>query len=248
MISIVIPCYNSQKYIAEAINSVINQTFEDWELFVIDDCSDDNTALIIQKMANEDRRIRYLKTNKPSGSPSLPRNIGVKEATGRYIAFLDSDDIWMPNKLERQLKVLESNSNVAICFSNYEKMAESGKRHNRIVKAPVITTYKHLLKGNVIGGLTAIYDTYKVGKMYFQKHPHEDYILWLHILKKGYIAQNTNTVEALYRVRKQSLSSNKFKALLWQWSIYRNIENINILGTMFYFLNYVLKAIRKKMI
>lgn len=242
------PCYNSGTYIRQAINSVRGQTYQDWELLVVDDGSTDNSADIIKGMEQTDGRIKYLKTNAPSGSPIVPRNIGVKNALGRYIAFLDSDDAWLPNKLERQMKMFEQYEDMAICFSNYEKMTEQGERNNRIIKAPSISTYKQLLLSNVIGCLTAVYDTEKVGKVFFQNHSHEDYILWLDILKRGYVARNTNTVEALYRVRENSVSSNKLKTLSWQWDIYRNVEKIGLFRSSYYFLNYAYRAFKKALI
>ncbi len=248
MFSIVMPCYNSGTYIRQAINSVKGQTYRDWELLVVDDGSTDNSADIIKGMEQTDGRIKYLKTNAPSGSPIVPRNIGVKNALGRYIAFLDSDDAWLPNKLERQMKMFEQYEDMAICFSNYEKMTEQGERNNRIIKAPSISTYKQLLLSNVIGCLTAVYDTEKVGKVFFQNHSHEDYILWLDILKRGYVARNTNTVEALYRVRENSVSSNKLKTLSWQWDIYRNVEKIGLFRSSYYFLNYAYRAFKKALI
>lgn len=248
MISIVMPCYNSGTFIRQAIESVRNQTFGDWELLVVDDGSTDDSADIIKDMEQTDGRIKYLKTNAPSGSPIVPRNIGVKNALGRYIAFLDSDDAWLPNKLERQMKMFEQYEDMAICFSNYEKMTEQGERNNRIIKAPSISTYKQLLLSNVIGCLTAVYDTEKVGKVFFQNHSHEDYILWLDILKRGYVARNTNTVEALYRVRENSVSSNKLKTLCWQWDIYRNVEKIGLFRSSYYFFNYAYRAFKKALI
>ena len=248
MFSIVISCYNSSKYIRLAIESVISQTYQNWELLVVDDCSTDDSPQIIERMVKTDERIKYIKTTSPSGSPVLPRNIGIQHAKGRYIAFLDSDDMWLPNKLERQLKMFERYDDMAICFSYYEKMGEMGERNNRIVKSPVKVFYKYLLKGNVIGGLTAVYDTKKVGKMLLQNHSHEDYILWLDILKQGYVARNTKTVEALYRVRENSLSSNKLKALSWQWDIYRNVEKISLFRSSYYFLNYAYRAFKKALI
>lgn len=242
------PCYNSQYYMRHAINSVLIQSYKNWELLIIDDGSTDDSASIIQEYILKDPRIKYFKTDIPSGSPVLPRNIGIGHAKGKYIAFLDSDDVWLPNKLETQLRMFEQYEDMAICFCNYEKITEKGERDNRIVLAPVISTYKELLLGNVIGCLTAIYDTSKVGKVYFREHSHEDYIMWLEILKKGYTARNTNTVEALYRVRKNSVSSNKLRTLSWQWDIYRNVENIGLFRSGYYFFNYAYRALKKAMI
>lgn len=248
LVSVIMPMYNAETFLNQSIQSVISQTYQNWELLVVDDCSKDNSAIIVRKFVQQNSRIKYFKTDKPSGSPILPRNIGIINAQGRFIAFLDSDDAWFPNKLETQLKMFEQYEDMAICFSNYEKMTEKGERNNRIVQAPAITTYKQLLLSNVIGCLTAVYDTAKVGKVFFQNHSHEDYILWLDILKRGYVARNTNTVEALYRVRENSVSSNKLKTLSWQWNIYRNVEKIGLLRSSYYFLNYAYRAFKKAMI
>lgn len=244
LVSVIMPVYNAEVFLRESIQSVIDQTYQDWELLVINDCSSDKSAEIIHDFEKKDQRVRYLETNAPSGSPTLPRNIGIREACGRYIAFLDSDDVWFPTKLERQIELFQ-NENVAIVFSDYEKMTEKGERHNRMVKAPFETDYARLLLGNVIGCLTAVYDVDKTGKIYFVNHAHEDYILWLSILKGGYIARNTNTVEALYRVREHSVSSNKLKTLSWQWDIYVNVENLNILKAAYCFVHYAIKAFIK---
>lgn len=244
LVSIIVPCYNSEVFICSAINSVLSQTYKNWEMIVIDDCSSDKSQEIIESYAHKDNRIKYLKTDTPSGSPTLPRNIGITNARGRYIAFLDSDDMWLPDKLKEQLCLFDDDK-TAIVYSNYEKMTEAGERENRIIKAPPAVNYKQLLLGNVIGCLTAIYDTNKVGKVYFSKDSHEDYIMWLSILKNGFIARNSNTVVALYRVRSQSVSSNKLKVLSWQWNIYINIERTGYLKAVYYFSNYAYRAFLK---
>lgn len=242
--SIITPCYNSRDYIENTILSVINQTYTSWEMLIIDDCSNDGSDKIILKYSKTDSRVKYLRTDHPSGSPTLPRNIGIMHAQGRLIAFLDSDDIWLPNKLEEQIKLFKQ-ANVAIAFSNYEKISKDGNRFNRYITAPSQTSYKQLLKGNVIGCLTAIYDTSKVGKIFLKHVGHEDFVLWLSILKKGYIAKNTNSVTALYRIRKKSISSNKLKVLSWQWNIYRNEEFLSYIKAIYYFIHYAIRAFRK---
>lgn len=244
MVSIITPCYNASQYISYTIDSVLKQTYPNWELIIVDDCSTDNSSDIIKQFISGDTRIKYFKTDNPSGSPVLPRNIGIEKATGRYIAFLDSDDIWLPTKLEEQLKLFKDDK-TAVAFSNYEKMNEAGDRNQRIIIAPKETNYHNLLKGNVIGNLTGIYDTEKVGKVYCQDIRHEDYVLWLSILKKGYIAKNTNTVTALYRVRENSVSSNKLRILSWQWNILRNVEKISLPKAIYYYINYAIRAFLK---
>ncbi|MDR0731881.1 MAG: glycosyltransferase, partial [Treponema sp.] len=141
-------------------------------------------------------------------------------ARGRYIAFLDSDDLWLPDKLEKQL-ALFADEQTAIAFSNYEKITEAGVRNGRVVRSPAAVSYGKLLKSNYIGNLTAMYDTHKTGKLFFEHSRHEDYVLWLSILAKGFTARNTGAVEALYRVRAGSVSARKRDAAKWQWRIYR---------------------------
>ena len=244
LVSVIMPVHNAEKYLDESIGSVLRQTYPYWELLIVDDCSTDRSSAIIADYAAQDSRIHYYQTSTPSGSPCLPRNMGIKAANGRFIAFLDSDDCWLPTKLEEQLPLFEK-SDVGIVYSNYEKMSENGERNQRIVKAPLCVSYRQLLLGNVIGCLTAVYDTAKVGKVYFENHSHEDYILWLAILKKGCIARNSGTVTACYRVREHSVSSNKLKALSWQWGIYRNVEKIGLLKAAYCFMHYAFKAFRK---
>lgn len=239
--SIITPCYNAERFIAQAIESVLAQTYTDWEMLIVDDCSKDNSASIISKYEEKDCRIKYFKTDKPSGTPALPRNIAIENATGRYIAFLDSDDLWLPEKLEQQIPLFE-NESVAVVFSNYEKIKENGERSHRIVKAPARVDYKELLKGNVIGNLTGVYDTGKVGVISNKDIANEDYVLWLSILKRGYIAMNTETVEGLYRVTKGSVSSNKLRCLCWQWQILRKVERITSLKAVYLLGNYCVKS------
>jgi len=241
LVSVIMPCYNAEKYIAEAIISVIEQTYVNWELLVVDDCSKDSSVDIIRSFCEQDKRIRYYKTEFPSGGATTPRNIAIQHAQSRFIAFLDSDDIWLPTKLEQQLKLF-SDEKTAIVYSNYEKINQQGERHNRIIIAPQQISYNGLLKENVIGCLTGIYDTKKVGKVYLKKCGHEDYVLWLSILKQGYTAKNTNTITALYRTQKNSLSGNKLRAAKWTWNIYRKVEKLNVVASLYYFLHYCARS------
>mgnify|MGYP004473435415 CR=1 FL=1 len=245
-VSIITPCYNSEPFIAQAIESVLNQTYQDWEMLICNDCSTDRSKDIILEYAARDERIKFFSTQKSSGSPVTPRNLAIQNATGRFIAFLDSDDIWLPTKLENQIPLFDSDE-VAVVFSNYEKVAADGLRGQRVIKAPSRIDYKELLKGNCIGNLTGVYDTLKTGKIYNKQIHHEDYVLWLHILRRGYMAINTNTVEALYRVGQKSVSSDKKQAALWTWNILRNEEKLSLSQTAYYYMCYVLRSIKKRL-
>lgn len=247
LVSVVMPMHNSAAFLHEAIESVLAQTYTNWELLIIDDASTDNSIEIAKEYSKTNPRIRVLQNTRHIKMPSAPRNVGVLAAKGRYIAFLDSDDLWLPNKLEQQLPLFSDNR-TAIVYSNYEKMDENSTRANRIVVAPSQATYKSLLQGNVIGNLTGIYDTKKVGKANIQDVHHEDYVMWLSILKKGYIARNTGTTLAVYRETSRSVSSNKLKVTAWQWDIYRKVEHLSLLRSVYNFLFYAFKAFRKSLI
>lgn len=247
LVSIIMPVYNSENFIDETIKSVLAQTYKNWELIVVDDCSTDKSHAIVEDYAKHDSRIHLYQTKKASGSPTHPRNIAIEHAKGRFVAFLDSDDVWLPNKLTEQLPLFE-NSKVGVVYSNYEKISEEGVRADRIVVAPSETNYSKLLKGNVIGNVTGIYDSQKTGKVFMQYKHHEDYILWLEVLKQGWIAKNTNSLLAFYRIRKSSVSSNKFKVLKWQWDIYTKVEHINPIKAGYLFTCYAFNALRKSWI
>ncbi len=247
-VSIIMPVHNAERYLEEAIRSVMAQTYPSWELLVIDDASTDSSMDIAGRLACEDDRIKIHTNPTPTGYPATPRNMAVDLAEGRYIAFLDSDDVWLPGKLEHQLPFFSESENIAVVFSDYEKIDENSERDNRVVKARKITDYKKLLLGNVIGNVTAIYDTQRVGKVHFPKVHHEDYAMWLSILKRGYIARNTCAIMALYRVTGNSVSAHKFHLLSWQWSIYRNVEKLGILRSAYYYVNYAIRGFFKSLV
>ncbi|MES2544633.1 MAG: glycosyltransferase family 2 protein [Bacteroidota bacterium] len=243
-VSIITPLYNCENFISETIKSVITQTYSDWEMLIVDDCSTDNSRQIVEEFVRTDNRIKYFKTESASGSPADPRNIGIEMAKGRYIAFLDSDDLWISNKLELQIPLF-SDEKVGIVFSNYGKINEDGESNGRIIIAPNEVTYFNLLKGNVIACLTSVYDRKKIGKLYFTKQGHEDFALWLAILKKGYVAKNSGHVLAKYRVRKSSVSSNKLKVIKWYYKIYRENEKLSLVRTVYYLMIALSKSFFK---
>lgn len=243
LVSVITPNYNSEKYISETIQSVIRQTYQQWELIIVDDGSADNSLSIINDYLS-DPRIKLYRQPFNQG-PVAARNKGIEMASGRYIAFLDSDDAWAPEKLEKQLPFFKTANDVAIVFADYEQMDEAGNLLNKVITAPSTVTYASLLKTNYIGCLTAVYDQQLLGKRYFVNHGHEDYILWLSILRDGYCARNTGEVLARYRKSQHSLSGNKLKAATWQWGIYRNVEKINLFKSIRLFCSYFIHALKK---
>lgn len=213
--------YNSEAFISETINSVINQTYISWELILIDDFSEDNTLKIITPFLEKYQNIRLLKNSKNEGA-AITRNKGIEAAKGDYIAFLDSDDLWKPNKLETQISFMEAN-NCDVCFSSYEQINEQGKPLNKLVKALPRLTYKKYLKSNYIGNLTGIYNVRALGKI---KSPNlrkrQDWLLWLEAIKKSKKpALGIQESLAYYRVRDNSISSNKLELIKHNFWVYK---------------------------
>ena len=244
LVSVITPCYNGEKYLHDCIRSVLSQSFMDWEHIIIDDGSIDNSISVIQYYCNIDSRIKCISMKKASGSPSIPRNIGIDQAIGQYLAFLDCDDIWYPTKLEEQLYVFKEKK-CAMVFSNYEKISSQGIASNRIITSPSIIEINQMYYGNPIGCLTVIVDTNITGKFHFKQMHHEDCIAWIELISKFGAAYNTNTVLAQYRVTEGSVSRNKFKIILWQWYIYRKVFKFNMLKSLFYYIIYVYNGCKK---
>ncbi|MBQ9312275.1 MAG: glycosyltransferase family 2 protein [Bacteroidales bacterium] len=244
LISVITPCYNAEKYIFDTITLVMQQSYTHWELLVIDDCSTDSSAEIIKDLAKQDDRIKYYKTSSPSGSPSLPRNIGIENAQGKYIAFLDADDNWKKDKLEKQYKYIKE-YNVDFVYSNYEKIDSKGNKNDRIVKVRKTTSYKDMLKINSIPCLTSMLSRELIGDKRFKPILNEDFEFWLQILKQGVTAYNINEVTAYYREAENSRSSNKTKVIKSRWNILRENEKIGFLPALYYIGYYAVKATLK---
>lgn len=244
IVSIITPCHNSASTIEKTLKSVINQTYNNWEMLVIDDYSTDKTAEIIKKYSSKDNRIKYFKTVASSGSPSLPRNIGIDKAQGKYIAFLDADDVWFPNKLQKEVDFLEKNE-YDLAYSYYEKMDWEGNRSERIIRTREKTTYDDLLKSNSIPCLTSIIRKDIIGDTRFKQIPQEDFCFWLDILKKGYTAYNLCEVTALYREAKTSRSANKLDMFKGYWNVIRNHQHISLIPACYYMLTYTILGVAK---
>lgn len=243
-VSIVTPCYNAESYLSQTIESVINQTVREWEMLIIDDCSNDDSRKIVEFYSAIDSRIKYYRTKVPSGSPSLPRNIGIENATGEFLAFLDADDLWFPDKLEKQIKFMEVN-NYDLSYSFYEKMDWQGNRNNRIIKTRYKTTYNKLLKSNSIPCLTSMIRRNVIGDTRFKQIPQEDFCFWLDILKKGIVAYNIKEITALYREAKNSRSANKLDMFKGYWNVIRNHQHISLIPACFDMISYTVLGFAK---
>ena len=242
-VTIIMPSHNSEKFIIESVESVLVQTYSNWELIIVDDCSPDSSNHIIMKYVDSDHRIKLIKLEKNSG-PAVARNTAIEAANGRYIAFLDSDDVWLPNKLEKQIKFMQDND-LAFTYSSYKLVGEDNEDLGLFITKDKIS-YFDMLKTCSVGCLTAIYDTEKIGKQYMPLIlKRQDYGLWLKILKL--IGETRGILEPLatYRIRKNSVSSNKVKAAKYQWKIYREIEKLSFLKSLYYFVFYAYNGVTK---
>lgn len=244
LISIITPCYNAANVISQTIDSVITQTYTNWEMIIVDDCSADESLELIQEYAYKDSRIKYFKTDFPSGSPALPRNIGIRNAHGKYIAFLDSDDIWLPDKLEEQVTFLEEN-HYDFVYSNYEKINWEGNRANRIVYARSCSSYWDTLESCEIPCLTVLMRKALIEDVYFKSIPKEDYAFWLEILRRGGKAYNTGKIHALYRETRQSRSGNKYRMIKGQWFVLRKIEGVKMIPAVYFMIIFSFKSFLK---
>ncbi|WP_335923206.1 glycosyltransferase family 2 protein [Shewanella chilikensis] len=241
LVSIIMPVYNAEKYIDRAINSVINQSYQNWELLITDDLSNDCSQKIVQEYSKQDNRIKLF-VNEENGGAGVARNNSIKHAKGRFIAFLDADDQWLPEKLTKQINFMLINK-YAFTFTAYQKL--EGEKHKGIVIPPSSTTYKKLLSSNVIGCLTAIYDAEVLGKQYMPLiRKRQDMGLWLKILKEVPKAYSLPTVLALYRVD-SGMTQNKLKILKWQWLFYRKVVRLNVFEAIYHFSIYAVKGFMK---
>lgn len=242
LVSIITPTYNSGKFILEAYNSILSQTYTNWEWVVTDDCSSDDTFMILSSLSDQDDRVKVYKSESNQGAGSA-RNISIKHASGRYIAFLDSDDLWLPNKLEKQVCFMSDND-LALSYTWYRKFTHYSGDLGEI-RAPKTITYKQLLKTNVIGCLTAIYDTEKVGKCYMPLiRKRQDFGLWLFILKKTDRVAGLPEVLAKYRVD-TGMTQNKVEVLKWQWKFYREVVGLSVVSSCYYFCHYAINGFLK---
>jgi glycosyltransferase involved in cell wall biosynthesis len=234
-VSIVTPLYNSAEFIADTIRSVQAQTHSNWEMLIVDDFSTDNGADIVRLFAENDKRIKLISLDENCGA-AVARNKAIEVASGEFIAFLDSDDLWKPQKLEKQLFFMKEN-NYSFSFTSYEIINDAGVDLKQVIKADKLITYSRALRRNPIGCLTAMYSVTALGKVYMPLiRKRQDQGLWLKILREGTIAYGLNEPLALYRLRKNSISSKKLDLVKYQWQLYRHVENLGFLRSLYYLI------------
>lgn len=226
LVSVIIPIFNSEKYISDTIISVQNQTYQNWEMLLVDDGSTDATQTIITPFLT-DKRIQFYPLEKNSGT-GVARNFGVSRAAGKYISFLDADDLWKPEKLEKQINFMQT-QNLPFTFSFYNCIDEQGKSLNKRVETPRNLSYRQLFFCNYVGNLTGIYDVDYFGKIRISSiRKRQDWMHWLIILKKIKTAKPVPESLAFYRIRENSLSTSKMALIRYNFAVYRQFHGFNL--------------------
>ena len=244
LVSIITPTWNVEAFIGETIHSVQAQTVSDWELLLTDDCSTDGTMSVLEEFAASDPRIRPMRQT-ANGGPALARQASLERATGRFVAFLDSDDLWLPQKLECQLPFMTERA-AALSYTAFRRINHDGSVVGILKPVPASLDYAALLKNTAIATLTAVVDRDVSGPIAMKNEPYDDFCLWLSILKRGHIAYGLNEDLARYRVRGGSVSSRPFRSASWVWNIYRNVEGFSLATSARYLCHYGFRAWSKR--
>ena len=248
LVSIIVPVYNVEKFIVETMECVRAQSYDNWELLLVEDVSTDGTKEVIETYLHEkpDERIHLVCQPENKGAAHA-RNRGLKEAAGRFIAYLDADDLWEPLKLEKQLAFMEERQ-AAFSFTGYEFADEEGKGLGKIVQVPATINYKEALKNTTIFTTTVMFDTDKIEKNMLNMPiiKSEDTALWWKVLRNGYIAYGLNENLVKYRRAGKSLSSNKLEAVRRVWNLYRKAEGMSIFSSAYHFCFWAVRAVRRR--
>lgn len=245
LISIVVPVHNTEKFIRDTISSVLNQTIDNYELILVNDASTDNTLSILKEYENN-KRIKIIDLKDNVGAAEA-RNIGIKSSIGNYLCFLDADDYWNPNKLEKQINFMKEKA-CAFSFTGYEFADSNLNPLNKKVRVPKTLNYNQLLRNTTIFTSTVMFNLNKINDdmIKFPIVKSEDTALWLSILKNNYIAYGLNENLVYYRRSESTLSSNKIEAIKRIWNLYRNVENLSLIRSIYNFIFYAFNAVRRR--
>lgn len=246
LVSVITPAFKAARFIGETIASVQAQSLQDWEMVIADDCSPDETCEIVAGFAAEDPRIRLLRQDRNHG-PAAARNAALAQASGRYIAFLDSDDLWLPEKLEKQISFMTL-KDCAISYTQYRRLSEDSKTLGHLIRPPASQTYREALKNAAIPNLTSMVDTAKTGPILINEAGYRahDYILWLSLLRQGHAAHCLQEDLARYRSVVGSISSSHRRSAYWVWRIYRDIEKLSLPYAAWCLAHYAGHALLKR--
>ncbi|HWX30707.1 MAG TPA: glycosyltransferase family 2 protein [Steroidobacteraceae bacterium] len=240
LVSIVTPAYKAARFVGATIESVIAQDYLQWEMLVVDDRSPDDTAEIVARYAAADPRVKLIRQAE-NGGAAAARNAALEAARGRYVAFLDSDDVWMPGKLSLQLSFMRE-VGAGLSFTSFRRITQDGRRTGRLVSVPSSLDYASLLKNTAIVTSTVVIDRSAAGNIRMTKTYYDDFVLWLGLLKRGVIARGLRLDLLRYRVVEQSISRNKVNSARQVWRTYRDIEGLGVLPAGWCFANYAGRA------
>ena len=246
LVSIITPVYNNSEFIKQTIESVQKQTYKNWEMIIVDDCSTDRTPELIKKISQKDDRIKYIKLENNSGA-AIARNKALSESRGRFIAYLDADDLWKKNKIQNQIDFMLAHDYAFVC-SNYEKIDVNDKILKQ-VKIPKEINYKLFLRNTIIQTVGVMIDSRKTGRELLimpNVRRRQDAATWCQLLKSGFNCYGVPEFLSYYRVVPKSLSSNKIKAMKGTWFLYRKIEKLSLVNACFCFLGYAINAVKKR--
>ena len=242
LVSIITPCYNSEKYLKATFNSIQNQTYQNWEWIIVDDCSTDDSIELIKSFGED--RIKLLANEVNSGA-SLSRNKALKSANGIYITFIDSDDLWESTFLEDSINFLISNNEVLV-YSSYKRVDENLNHLLDDFQAIDKVDYNRILYNCPIPMLTSVYDSSVIGKIYFPNVDlREDHAMWIEVLKRTKYARAINKSLGIYRIRDNSVSRNKYKIAIKQFGLYYNYMNFNIFKSSFFTISWAINGLKK---
>lgn len=245
LVSVITPLYNSGEFIEETIKSVLSQTYENWEMIIVNDNSTDNGVEIVKKYLSLDSRIILINNEGVNHGAAVSRNIAIKEAKGRFIAFLDSDDLWTNDKIEKQIGFMLQNKS-PFTYANYDQISETGDFIQHINNLPKTINYSEILVKCKIGCLTAVYDVEYFGKVYMPLiRKRQDFGLWLKLLRKVDKADYVNLNLGKYRIRENSVSSNKVDLVKYHWYLYHKIERLGFFKSMYITFLYILNTVLK---
>lgn len=248
LVSIIVPVYNVENFIEETMDCVLAQTYPDWELLLVDDCSNDNTVTLIRRYMEKtgDPRIRLITQSSNMGA-ARARNRALREAGGRYVAYLDADDLWMPEKLEKELAFMRE-KDAAFVFTGYEFADETGKGTGKVVHVPEKLTYRQALSNTTIFTTTVMFDLEKLPKEQLEMPviKSEDTALWFRVLRSGVTAHGLDENLVKYRRAGRSLSSNKLEAIRRIWNLYRKAEGMNVISSVWHFCFWAIRAVGRR--
>jgi teichuronic acid biosynthesis glycosyltransferase TuaG len=236
LVSIITPAFRAARFVGESIRSAIAQDYRNWEMIIVDDCSPDDTVKCVDEWIKRDSRVRLIRQPR-NGGPAAARNAALANSSGRFAAFLDSDDFWLPQKLSRQLEFMRANR-AAFSFTGFRRISEDGGHTGRLLTVPERLTYAQLLGNTAIATSTVIIDRSITGALQMRHVYYDDFVLWLSLLRRGHMAFGMNEDLMRYRVVGKSVSRNKTRSAREVWKTYRHVENLGMLRSAWCFVNY----------